>query len=66
MLFLLTEIGACLIFIAVLAFGLGWFLRGQLAKNEIHRLEKLWKINLLAKDLALEKKQSHINKENKK
>ncbi len=65
MLYLLSEMSVCLIAVAVLSFAFGWILRRKLAKMEINRLEKVWKINLLAKDLAQEQS-TPIKKEQRK
>ncbi len=58
MLYLLGKMACCLIAVAVVSSAFGWILRGKRSQKELRRVEKLWKINVLSKDL--EKGKPHI------
>ena len=61
MLVLLGKIAFCLVAVAVLSFAFGWILRGKRSQRELRRVEKVWKINVLSKEL--EKDKPHTTKE---
>ncbi len=62
MLYLLGKLAFCLALVSVLSFAFGWILRGKLSKLELKRLESVWKINVLSKDLEKEQPTHHKNR----